>query len=233
MSTDWLPGRRADKIVMIRNWITIMSPAEVRTAWGIPAAQFTELGNLFATAQALLQKAESGDRTPVITEECRVAFEALDDEARFFKNHYFLIPPLTTADIVNLGLSLRNDPSSIPKPEAQVEADLTFPGIHLVELANIRAVGTFGLPDPRSDYGTRIFYGLFGPPSDEFRFRLTEPPKSGKDLPYSVFTRRKKERFDFDGESGNRVYFCIRYENAKGGPEGEGPFGPILSAVIP
>jgi hypothetical protein len=230
---DWWPKRRADKIVMCRNWISIMSPAEVRTAWGIPAAQFTELGNCFSTAQALLQKAGSSDRTPVITEECRVAFEALDDRARFFKKHYFLMPPLLTSDIVNLGLSLPNDPSPIPKPEAQVEADLVFPGIHLVELQNIRPVGTFGLPDPRSDYGVWIFYGLFGPPSDKFKFRLSEPPKSGTDLPYSVFTRRKKERFDFDGESGNRVYFCLRYENAKGGKEGEGPFGPILTAVIP
>jgi hypothetical protein len=26
---------------------------------------------------------------------------------------------------------------------------------------------------------------------------------------------------------------CLRHENGKGGEEGEGPFGPILSAVIP
>jgi hypothetical protein len=89
------------------------------------------------------------------------------------------------------------------------------------------------LPDPRSDYGVRIFYGLSGEPTDTYRFRLNEPPKKGGDLPYSVFTRRKKERFDFEGESGNRVWFCLRYENSKGGKEGEGPFGPILTAIIP
>jgi hypothetical protein len=55
-----------------------------------------------------------------------------------------------------------------------------------------------------------------GPPGDVFRFRVTGEPKTGKDLPYSLFTRRKKERFGFDGESGNRVYFCLRYGNAKG-----------------
>jgi hypothetical protein len=31
-------------------------------------------------------------------------------------------------------------------------------------------------------------------------------------------------------ESGNTVYFCLRYENSE---EGQGPFGPMLSAVIP
>jgi hypothetical protein len=105
--------------------------------------------------------------------------------------------------------------------------------IHQVELQHIRPVGNFGVPDLRSEYGVRIYYGLSGPPSDKYRFRLPEPPKSGKDLPDSIFTRRKKERFDFDGESGNRVWFCMRYENAKGREEGQGPFGPILSAVIP
>jgi hypothetical protein len=27
------------------------------------------------------------------------------------------------------------------------------------------------------------------------------------------------------------VYFCLRYENSKGRKEGQGPFGPFLSAV--
>jgi hypothetical protein len=217
---------------MFRNWTVVMT-AEVRTAWGIPQTKYTEFVNLCDTAQTWLRKAESSERTPVITEQCREAFEALTDGARSFKNHYFLVPPLTKADIVSLGLVPYRPPSPIPKPEAQVEADIAFPGIHLIELQNIRPVGTFGLPDPRSDYGVRIFYGLSGPPSEKFRFRVTEEPKSGQDLPYSIFTRRKKERFDFDGESGNRVWFCLRYENAKGRKEGEGPFGPILSAVIP
>jgi hypothetical protein len=84
-----------------------------------------------------------------------------------------------------------------------------------------------------SDRGVRIFYGLSGEPTDTFRFRVKGPPKKGSDLPYSIFTRRKKERFDFEGESGSRVYFCLRYENSKGGKEGEGPFGPVLSAIIP
>ncbi|MDR1144320.1 MAG: hypothetical protein LBK77_08935 [Spirochaetaceae bacterium] len=101
-----------------------------------------------------------------------------------------------------------------------------------MELRNIRPVSGAD-PDPRSDYGVRIYYGLSGPASALFRFRVLEPPKSGNDLPYSIFTRRKRERFDFDGESGNTVYFCLRYENSKGGKEGQGPFGPILSAVIP
>jgi hypothetical protein len=102
-----------------------------------------------------------------------------------------------------------------------------------VELKNIRAAAGGDLPDPRSDYGVRIHYGLSGDPTEAHRFRVTLPPKTGKDLPYSLFTRRKKERFDFDGESGKTVYFCLQYETPSGGEQGKGPFGPILSAVIP
>jgi hypothetical protein len=35
---DWYPFTRTGQIAMVQNWISIMSPAEVRTGWGIPAA---------------------------------------------------------------------------------------------------------------------------------------------------------------------------------------------------
>jgi hypothetical protein len=52
-------------------------------------------------------------------------------------------------------------PTPIPPPEAQADVDITFPGVHLVELANIRPVGSFGFPDARSDYGVRIYHGFY------------------------------------------------------------------------
>jgi hypothetical protein len=88
-------------------------------------------------------------------------------------------------------------------------------------------------PDARSDYGVRIYYGLSGEPTEARRFRAAPSSKTGRDLPESLFTRRKKERFDFDGESGKTAYFCLQYETPSGGDAGKGPFGPILSAVIP
>jgi hypothetical protein len=88
-------------------------------------------------------------------------------------------------------------------------------------------------PD-RPNYGVRIYYGILGDPVAGDKFRLTRPPLSGDDLPHSVFTKRRKYRFDFSEEDrGKTVYFCLRYENSKGGKEGEGPWGPIISAIIP
>jgi hypothetical protein len=52
------------------------------------------------------------------------------------------------------------------------------------------------------------------------KFRLTAPPETGADQPHATFTHRKRFRFDFDGDSGQTVYFCLRYENEKGGKEG-------------
>jgi hypothetical protein len=50
-----------------------------------------------------------------------------------------------------------------------------------------------------------------------------EPRLTGDDLPHSRFTRRQKELFDFPADdSGKTVYFCVRFENAKGEP---GPWG--------
>ncbi|MDR2020564.1 MAG: hypothetical protein LBQ14_07345 [Treponema sp.] len=226
---DWLPSARTEILEMCRSWNEYMTAAR-RTAWGVPQDQYNELLGLFDAAQALMRKAmDEAVRTHVITVECQAAFKALKEKMRFFKDRYFKLFPLTEGDLAALGLKERDPPSPIARPEAQAEADITFPGIHLVELQNIRTVkGT--VPDPRSDYGVRIYYGLSGPASEKFPFRITGTPKSGRDLPYSLFTRRKKERFDFDGESGNTVYFCLRYENSKGEA---GPFGPVLSAVIP
>jgi hypothetical protein len=48
---------------------------------------------------------------------------------------------------------------------------------------------------------------------------------------HSVFTRKKRCRFDFsEDDRGKTVYFCAHYENAKGDV---GPWGPIVSALIP
>jgi hypothetical protein len=225
-----MPRPRDGILAMCRNWTGYITEAR-RTAWGIPQEQLTELVNRFNTAEALLRKdLDADERTRVVAARCRAAFKSLTAYMRSFRSQYCRIPPLSGGDWAALGFRFKAPPASIPVPESQAEADLIFPGIHLVELIRIRPVKGGTAPEARSNYGVRIYYGLSGPPSGAFRFRLTGEPKSGRDLPYSLFTRRKKERVDFDGESGNKVYFCLRYENPRGQA---GPFGPILSAVIP
>ncbi|MDR2739933.1 MAG: hypothetical protein LBB68_08920 [Treponema sp.] len=234
MSTDWLPASRTEQLATARNWISIINAPVDPPDWGIPPAKITAFITIVDTAEAALLRVQSdSERTPVATAQCNTAFKALTGNMRYLKNRFFLVPPLTESDLIALGLKSRDSSSPTPTPDAQPEADLTFPGIHLVELRNIRPMAGGTAPNPRSNYGVRIYYGLTGEPTEAHRFRVTGTPKTGKDLPYSLFTHRKRERFDFDGESGNRVYFCLQYERPKGGEKGKGPFGPILSAVIP
>jgi hypothetical protein len=200
-------------------------------AWThIPQAARTTLADSYAawyTAYANTKR----PHTPVETEVKNNAKKEAKKVIRPFVNQYLRFPPVQNEDRSAMHIPNRDTvPTDVPPPIAQPEADLVFPGIHLVELAKIRAAKGVEPPDPRSDYGVRIYYGLNGPASEKYRFRLTAEPKTGADLPYSVFTRRKKKRFDFDGERGNTVYFCLRYENSKGQA---GPYGPVLSAVVP
>jgi hypothetical protein len=216
------------QIAMAKNWCAALRRNS--TSWKVPNEVETELESLYEVAQDELTEALSANRTAVNTARCKEAFDLLVGKMRDVKKRYFLTPPLINSDYTSLGLNAPDlIPTPIPPPTSQVEADITFPGIHLIELKKIRAVAG-SEPDGRSDYGTRIFWGLTGPATLTDKFRVTEIPKSGNDMPHSQFTRRRKERFDFDGESGNTVYLCLRYENPKGEA---GPFGPIQKAVIP
>jgi hypothetical protein len=224
MSNEWLPSPRAERLAMAKNRLYVIGQKPDSPPWGIPAARVTELANLTAAADGILAQAMSSDRTHSITVACKVAFEALDGIMRFFKKYYFLVPSLAEKDLADLGFKEAGPPTPIGKPGSQPVADLVFPGIHLAELQKIRPAGD-PPPDPRGNYGVRIHYGFFGSPTAAYPLRHSGPPTFGKDLPYSLFTRRKKERFDFEGESGNTVYFCLIYENSKGG-------GGVLRAVL-
>jgi hypothetical protein len=153
---------------------------------------------------------------------------------REFNNQYILYArEVSDAERTEIGATVHDiKPTTIPTPEDQPEADVVYPGRHLLELVNIRPVAG-GTDDPRSNWGVRIFWGVMDEPTATDKFRLSSPPVTGYDLPHSTFTHRKKYRFDFDGDSGKAVWFCLRYENEKGGKKGEGPFGPLFSVVVP
>jgi hypothetical protein len=231
--TDWIPHLREDQLILSRLWQNVITTSKA-SAWGIPAAEMTALKNLTTAADAALLANQPRVRNSVTVTQCNAAFTELVGKMRFLKNHYFLLPPLTNTDIASLGLKPHDTrPTPIPAPTAQAEADIDILGIHLL-LLHLHAVPG-SPPDPHhSDYGYRIFWGIFAAGVVGLtpgKWELTAPPLSGEDLPHSRFTRRQKELFDFPAEdSGKTVYFCVRFENAKGEP---GPWGPIFHALIP
>jgi hypothetical protein len=232
MIHDWLPSSRVEQLGMAKNWSSVL--ISNAGTWNVPAAELAKLDSLTAEARDVLSKAQSTERTKVITAQCKSAFGALVEELRFIKNHYFLCPPLTDPDIIALGLKPHDSVHTpAPIPSEQAEADILRPGVHLLELL-LRVIGGGSLGNT---VGFRVYWGIMPPGGAAAeaatgpKRELMKPPVSGEELPHSKFTRRKRERFDFDpGDSGKTVYFCIRLENAKGEA---GPWGAIFSAVIP
>jgi hypothetical protein len=235
---DWMPGPRSDILSMCGNWITYMT-SDRRTAWGVPAAQFSELGTLFGAAQELLQKAKNtAERTSVITGLLRTAFDALEAKMRFFKNHYFLMPPLSEADILSLGLAI-HDPhhTPIPPPGGTPRAVLSYHGAPHVVMAHLGPMeGTEPL-DPRSNYGYALYVAVMPQggatleqAASEKHYLMTVP-QNGDPLRHYRFTRRRNEEIVFGPEdSGMTAYVCARYENGKGET---GNWGPVTWIVVP
>jgi len=140
-----------------------------------------------------------------------------------------MCPPLTNDELIALGLKTKDGVrTNIGEPKIPVEGDFAYPAQGIIEITKIRGVGDS--MDKNPDYGVRIYYGVSGEPTEKDKFRISHEPKTGSDLPHSVFTRRKKMRFDFSGDNGLAVYFCMRYENSKGQV---GPWGKVLKTFIP
>jgi hypothetical protein len=232
-----IPGGDAEFDLFLNKYCHIvqMKTSGESPAWThIPAARITELfavaGEWHTAYTKLLGPHTSAD-VLAKNEAKKTAKKTLEE----FNNQYILYArEVTNAERAEIGAHVRDTVRTPePKPTCQPEADIVYPGPHLLELVKIRRVSGIGDDPPDADFGTRIFWGVMGEPTAKDKFRIMAQPEVGDDLPHSTFTHRKKFRFDFEGDSGKTVWFCIRYENSKGGKEGEGPFGPLFSAIIP
>ncbi|MHC6203760.1 hypothetical protein ACYULU_11265 [Breznakiellaceae bacterium SP9] len=235
MSTSWLPGSRVGQLAMAKQWMIVLTAKAVD--WNVPVADVTVLGALTTAAEAALEKMQDKTlRTRVDSVVCAEAFKALVAKMRYLKNNYFNWPPRTAEELAMLGLSPPNLHTDVPPPQNQVTAKLRPLGDHLIQLV-IQVVGDVITDTKGSDYGYRVYWGIMpvGGASLEAAAgrerELMRAPQSGTDLPFSKFSRKKREVFDFSGDDrGKTVYFCIRFENAKGQ---SGPWGPMLGTVIP
>jgi hypothetical protein len=214
---------------MARNWSAAMNPA-ISPTWGIPPEVILEFTALTNTADAVLVKAENeATRTPVVNLQCAEAFAALVKKMRFIKNHYFLVPPLTEADLVGLGLKPADKTRTpIPEPNAEVTATVRPVDAHLIEVRDIRPRQEHST-DPRSDDAVDIHIGIVGGVGP-FAIEAPPDPAQGRKLPFVLTTRRRRERFDLEGNSGKIAWVSLAYRN----PSGKvGPFCPPFQVVIP
>jgi hypothetical protein len=191
-------------------------------AWNVPAAETQELLTLTTTAASALDAAKSETtRTPVATARCGAAFDKLSEKMRDIKKRYFYMPPLEDEDFAALGLA-PHDTTHTPSeaPTAQVTVETYLVGRH--ELG-VKIVYIAGTPSDPANKGYRVWYAVVD--------HGETPPATPDGLPESFFTKRKNDVVHFKYEdSGKAAYFAVQIENSGGK---KGPWGPMVSAVIP
>jgi hypothetical protein len=145
------------------------------------------------------------------------------------KKRRFISPPLTEAELISLGLKPADTVRTpVPPPDGQVTGDLSYTAAHMLEIANFRPLGAPST-DPRSDDARDIHIGIVGGVGPYAVDAPPDPERGGK-LPFAKTTRRHRERFDLEGNSGKTAWFSLAYRNGK---NQVGPFCPPFSAVIP
>ena len=219
MSKDWFPASRDEQLSMGKNWVTILSTGG--PSWNIPGGDIQELSTLVSAADTALTEAKNeATRTPVATAKCKEAFQKMEGRMRDMKKRYFYTPPLSEADIISLGLK-PHDPIHSPgkTPPAHVSVEPFLLGRH--ELG-ARLVYVTGNPGDRENKGYRIWYMVVAPGETA--------PADPEQLTKSFYTQRRKDLVEFDfGDSGKTAWFAVQVEN-----DGKkGPWGPLVSALIP
>jgi hypothetical protein len=124
------------------------------------------------------------------------------------------------ADFVALGLHPRDSTiTHSGDPTAQVTVETYLVGRH--ELG-VRIAYVTGNPEDPANKGYRIWYSIAAAGETA--------PENPDDLRKSFFTKRKKDVIEFSfGDSGKTCYMAAQVENAGR----KGPWGPLVSALIP
>jgi hypothetical protein len=234
-SSDWMPSSRLKILAMAKNWLTIL--LERGSRWGGPGPTISALKDFIDLAEEILQIAMSSERTMGINEQCRKRFGELKDFMRDTKRRYFLIPPLETWDLVDLGLT----PPS--KTSTEIKVTISMAGIELFNpSASHIGFRFFAIKDSErdedSEHGFGVRYGIL-PPAGRFTEELcksllflTEEPMYAEELPSDFFNRRKRYILPLDYKvpiAGSRFFASARFENSKGG---KGLFGKIVEGII-
>jgi hypothetical protein len=217
--TDWLPAGREDQLSMAKGWKIVLDTKA--NAWGVPPASVQELDAKTQTADTALATAKNETtRTPVATAHCKTAFEEMIAVMRHIKRKYFTEPELTEADFISLGLKIPDThPTASGTPTAQATIETFLVGRHELGVKIIYLTGNPGDP---ANKGYRIWYKVIAPGE--------APPTSPEDLPKSFSTKRKRDVMEFDfGASGSTCCMAVQIENESR----KGPWGPLVSALIP
>jgi hypothetical protein len=200
-------------------WVGLLESGKA-AVWGVPPGVVAELAAAVGAADSALRAAQGQDRSMVVTARCSAAFAVMVGRMRDLKRRSFLMPPLTAADFAALGLRPRDTILTRKgNPTAELTVETFLVGRRQL---GIRIIFLSGKSDDPANRGFRVWYTVTA---------LGEPvPTAPEELHRSFYTQRKKDliEFPFD-ESGRVAHFAVQIENGRK----TGPWGPIVSALIP
>jgi len=210
---DWLPHRHDLIIELADRWLAYVTP-ERAAAWGVPAAELTELTAKRNTAQAKLTASTGPDGSPRLRAECNTAFAELKSLMRHIKNHRFHRPELADGDFTGLGLAIPDGTRTpIPKPEEEAPFSMKRDGYMVVLIHHGKK--------PYGCNGALLRYVVLPPGA---------PAPVFEQLSESMLLTRINEYLDFpDTLKGHTLYGALQWQNNKGD---KGPPGPIQSIVL-
>ena len=219
-STRFIPANDAEYCVWAQNVYNYA--AEHHDRWGIMTPT-VEMQADINELRIQVDKCQLPTRSKIDTLEKNIARRKSEKGMRgYIQGMVIRNPNVSDDDRQKMGLRIYDIiPTPVPTPVGLVTAAVRYPNEGAIEL---RISHVEGSPfDKRANYGVKIRYSV--------QPVVSPPPTDFRQLFESVFTRRKRELFTFEkADTHKLVYFCLRYENSKGGA---GQWGPIITAIIP
>ena len=216
---DWWPSSHEGQLSMAQKWTqTLANNGEL---WGIKAENVNEFASCTKNAADTKKMLDDKHiRTPVIEERFREFIEKVEEKARYIKRRYFHIPPLTREDYIGLDLKIPDrDPTPTGTPTAQAAVKTFLSGRQ--ELG-IELFYVNGNPDDPANKNFRVYYKVID--AGEI------PPAEPEELTKSFSMRHKKKVIPFSYlDSGKTCCIAVQIENG----DKKGPWGPMVSAIIP
>jgi hypothetical protein len=190
-------------------------------AFNVPETALTPIQTLLTAYETAFEAAQNPNRGKVDVLQKDEARDALKAAIRPFVKAYLAYnPAVSDADKENMGLPLHDTTRTpTPPPSTIPEADIDSSIIRQLTI-HYKDNGSEKRGKPQGVHGVEIRSGL-----------QENPPASVEELKGSAFDTASPYTFTYDeSERGKKVFFCLRWENAKGE---KGPWSEIYSAIIP
>ena len=218
MGKDWLPHKRDDQIAMAKRWLEILPAHE--EDWRIPAGLVPALAALTLETETLRDRSNSPEGTRGDAARFRAACTELAACMRDIHRRVFIIPPLTSADFISLGLT----PHDTTRTEhINVPEMVDF----VIHLSSIRELvidfwiqGAAHKAKPLNYNGALIIWGI-----------RDTPPARPNELPNHIMATSTPHTLHFaESERGKTVWIALAWQNERGHI---GEWSQFRSAIIP